>query len=84
GTAPSAAYGPLRRAGLTGAADLAAALAAEADRRPRDAFGRLADPSPDGYAWAWLAAATHLAGAERSLVAASWTATPSGATSAAP
>ncbi|MFE7183054.1 hypothetical protein [Streptomyces erythrochromogenes] len=84
GTAPLAAYGPLRRAGLTGAADLATALAAEADRRPRDAFGRLADPSPDGYAWAWLAAATHLAGAERSLVAASWTATPSGATSAAP
>ncbi|MFE5677081.1 hypothetical protein ACFQ7B_28450 [Streptomyces erythrochromogenes] len=84
GTAPLAAYGPLRRAGLTGAADLAAALAAEADRRPRDAFGRLADPSPDGYAWAWLAAATHLAGAERSLVAASWTATPSGATSPAP
>ncbi|MFE6909847.1 hypothetical protein [Streptomyces erythrochromogenes] len=84
GTAPLAAYGPLRRAGLTGAADLAVSLAAEADRRPRDAFGRLADPSPDGYAWAWLAAATHLAAAERSLVAASWTATPSGATSAAP
>ncbi|WP_046780036.1 SWIM zinc finger family protein [Streptomyces yangpuensis] len=78
GTAPQTAYGPLRRAGLTAAADLAAALAAEADRRPRDAFGRLADPSPDGYAWAWLAAATHLAAAERSLVAASWTAaTPS-------
>ncbi|MFD6109533.1 hypothetical protein ACFWG0_05400 [Streptomyces yangpuensis] len=84
GTAPQTAYGPLRRAGLTAAADLAAALAAEADRRPRDAFGRLADPSPDGYAWAWLAAATHLAAAERSLVAASWTAaTPSGATPAA-
>ncbi|MBZ9600008.1 SWIM zinc finger family protein [Streptomyces erythrochromogenes] len=77
GTAPQTAYGPLP-------ADLAAALAAEADRRPRDAFGRLADPSPDGYAWAWLAAATHLAAAERSLVAASWTAaTPSGATPAA-
>ncbi|MFD6230875.1 hypothetical protein ACFWFZ_29040 [Streptomyces sp. NPDC060232] len=84
GTAPLAAYGPLRRAGLTAAADLATALAAEADRRPRDAFGRLADPSPDGYAWAWLAAATHLAAAERSLVAASWTATPNGATPAAP
>ncbi|MEU6294234.1 hypothetical protein [Streptomyces erythrochromogenes] len=83
GTAPLAAYGPLRRAGLTGAADLAVSLAAEADRRSRDAFGRLADPSPDGYAWAWLAAATHLAAAERSLVAASWTATPNGATSAA-
>ncbi|MFG2340685.1 hypothetical protein [Streptomyces yangpuensis] len=83
GTAPQTAYGPLRRAGLTAAADLAAALAAEADRRPRDAFGRLADPSPDGYARAWLAAATHLAAAERFLVAASWTAaTPSGATPA--
>ncbi|MFD9522529.1 hypothetical protein [Streptomyces sp. NPDC059979] len=76
----SASYVPLRRAGFTAAVDLAAALAAEADRRPRDAFGRLADPSPDGYAWAWLAAATHLAAAERSLVAASWAATPIGAT----
>ncbi|MFJ3927692.1 hypothetical protein [Streptomyces sp. NPDC090022] len=76
GTASPAAYTPLRRAGLTVAADLATTLTAEADRRPRDAFGRLADPSPDGYAWAWLAAATHLAAAERSLVAASWTATP--------
>ncbi|WKV70243.1 SWIM zinc finger family protein [Streptomyces sp. PCS3-D2] len=84
GTAPPAAYGPLRRAGLTGAADLAAALAAEADRRPRDAFGRLADPSSDGYAWAWLAAATHLAAAERSLVAASWTAAPTASRPAAP
>ncbi|MFD9406379.1 hypothetical protein ACFWBN_05040 [Streptomyces sp. NPDC059989] len=72
GTEPLAAYGPLRRAGLTSAAELAAALAAEADRRPRDAFGRLADPSADAYAWAWLASATHLAAAERSLVAASW------------
>ncbi|WP_411103988.1 hypothetical protein [Streptomyces sp. cmx-4-9] len=71
-SAPRAAYGSLRRAGLTAAADLAEALAAEADRRPRDAFGRLADPAPDGYAWAWLAAATHLRAAERSLVAASW------------
>ncbi|MFD7256479.1 SWIM zinc finger family protein [Streptomyces sp. NPDC059874] len=72
--APQAAYGPLRRAGLTAAAELAAALVAEADRRPRDAFGRLADPSADGYARAWLAAATHLAAAERRLVAASWAA----------
>ncbi|MEV7520078.1 hypothetical protein [Streptomyces sp. NPDC091371] len=72
---PPTAYGPLRRAGLTAAADLAAALAAEADRRPRNAFGRLADPSADGYARAWLAAATHLAAAERLLVAASWAAT---------
>ncbi|APU43746.1 hypothetical protein [Streptomyces sp. TN58] len=84
GTAALAAHHPLRRAGFTAAADLATALAAEADRRPRDAFGRLADPSPDGYAWAWLAAATHLAAAERSLVAASWTATPNGATPPAP
>ncbi|MEU9160808.1 hypothetical protein AB0D29_11150 [Streptomyces sp. NPDC048424] len=80
GTAPLASFGPLRRAGLTAAAELSAALAAEADRRPRNAFGRLTDPSPDGYAWAWLAAATHLAAAERSLVAASWAAMPNGAT----
>ncbi|MFE5866378.1 hypothetical protein ACFQ77_38370 [Streptomyces virginiae] len=73
----AASYAPLRRAGLTAAAELAAALAAEADRRPRDVFGRLADPSPDGYAWAWLAAATHLAAAERCLIAASWAASPS-------
>ncbi|MEU7729277.1 hypothetical protein AB0B78_29180 [Streptomyces sp. NPDC040724] len=79
GTEPLASYGPLRRAGLTAAAELSAALAAEADRRPRNAFGRLTDPSPDGYAWAWLAAATHLAAAERSLVAASWAAIPNGA-----
>ncbi|OEJ34916.1 hypothetical protein [Streptomyces subrutilus] len=76
GAEPLAAYGPLRRAGLTGAADLAADLAAEADRRPRDAFGRLADPSAEGYAHAWLSTATHLAAAERSLVSASWAATP--------
>ncbi|MFD7630535.1 hypothetical protein ACFV7Q_31715 [Streptomyces sp. NPDC059851] len=72
GSEPQAAYGPLRRAGFTTAAELATALAAEADRRPRDAFGRLTDPSADGYARAWLSAATHLAAAERSLVAASW------------
>jgi hypothetical protein len=63
---------PLRRAGLVGAARLAQALTAEADRRPRDSFGRLIDPSADGYARAWLASAVHLAVAERSLVAASW------------
>ncbi|MFI6144937.1 hypothetical protein [Streptomyces sp. NPDC051109] len=72
GAEPRAAYGPLRRAGFTAAAELAAALAAEADHRPRDPFGRLANPSPDAYAQAWLATATHLAAAERSLVAASW------------
>ncbi|MFE6844905.1 hypothetical protein [Streptomyces sp. NPDC057686] len=69
---PLTSYGPLRRAGFTAAAELATALAAEADRRPRDSFGRMTDPSPDAYAWAWLAASTHLAAAERSLVAASW------------
>ncbi|WP_030712305.1 SWIM zinc finger family protein [Streptomyces sp. NRRL F-2580] len=84
GTAPLASFGPLRRAGLTAAAELSAALAAEADRRPRNAFGRLTDPSPDGYAWAWLAAATHLAAAERSLVAASWAVTPNGTMPTAP
>ncbi|WP_420078199.1 hypothetical protein ACN6AT_02160 [Streptomyces sp. JL4002] len=84
GTAPRTAYGLLHRAGLGAAADLATALAAEADRRPRDVFGRLADPSPDGYAWAWLAAATHLAAAERCLVAASWTPSPEAAALAAP
>ncbi|MFD3780907.1 hypothetical protein [Streptomyces sp. NPDC058612] len=69
-------YGPLRRAGFTAAADCAAALATEADRRPRDAFGRLGDPSAEGYARAWLAAAAHLSAAERHLVAASWASPP--------
>ncbi|WP_432122467.1 hypothetical protein [Streptomyces sp. S1] len=72
GTDAAALLAPLRRAGLGGAAQLAAALTAEADRRPRDAFGRLTDASADGYARAWLASAVHLAAAERSLVAASW------------
>ncbi|WP_030758962.1 hypothetical protein [Streptomyces griseus] len=63
---------PLGRAGLTVAADLAEALAAEADRRPRDSFGRLKDASSDAYARAWLASAVHLHAAERSLVTASW------------
>ncbi|MFJ1865164.1 hypothetical protein ACIOD1_11075 [Streptomyces sp. NPDC088097] len=67
-----AAYGPLRRAGFAAAADLASALVLEADRRPRDVFGRLVDATADGYAWAWLAAAAHLGAAQRSLVAASW------------
>ncbi len=35
-------------------------------------FGRLTDPGTDRYAWAWLAAATHLAATERALVQASW------------
>ncbi|MEU3607943.1 hypothetical protein AB0E83_21210 [Streptomyces sp. NPDC035033] len=63
---------PMRRAGLTGAADLAERLAAEADRRPRDSFGRLTDASSDAYARAWLASAVHLDAAERFLVTASW------------
>ncbi|MFC6017889.1 hypothetical protein ACFP2T_16940 [Plantactinospora solaniradicis] len=64
---------PLRRAGFAVAAQLASALGAESDRHGRDAFGRLTDPDPDRYAWAWVAAATHLAVAERELVRASWT-----------
>ncbi|MFF1556071.1 hypothetical protein [Streptomyces sp. NPDC058279] len=72
GAGPLAADGPLRRAGFTTAAELTAIVATEADRRDRDGFGRLIDPSPEHYAWAWLAAATHLTAARRSLVAASW------------
>ncbi|ACZ86803.1 SWIM zinc finger family protein [Streptosporangium roseum] len=63
---------PLRRAGFEAAAELAAALTAEADRRSRDVFGRSTDSGPDGYAWAWLAAAIHLAAADQALVRASW------------
>ena len=62
----------LRRSGLHAAADRAAALAAEADRRSRDVFGRLTDPDPHRYAQAWLAAGLHLAATERALVRASW------------
>ncbi|MEU3059599.1 hypothetical protein [Streptomyces subrutilus] len=72
GDADPAGRRMLCRAGFTAAADRAGALAAEADRRPRDVFGRLTDPSAEPYAWAWLAAATHLAAAEHLLVAASW------------
>ncbi|MFF8600037.1 hypothetical protein ACF065_25255 [Streptomyces sp. NPDC015232] len=72
GTDAAALAARLTRAGLGGAADLARALTSEAGRRPRDAFGRLTDPSADAYARAWLASAVHLAAAERSLVAASW------------
>ncbi|MFG1777825.1 hypothetical protein ACGFIG_15510 [Micromonospora sp. NPDC049048] len=70
--------GPLRRAGFTTAAAVAAGLADESDRRGRDAFGRLTDPDPDRYAWAWLAATAHLAAAERELIRSSWTAPPLG------
>ncbi|MFF0861265.1 hypothetical protein ACFYUV_05910 [Nonomuraea sp. NPDC003560] len=66
----------LRRAGFRTAADLAVALADEADRRERDVFGRPAEADPDGYARAWLTAATHLAATERALVRTSWQATP--------
>lgn len=69
---PETAFIPLRTAGFHTAAVLATALAAEADRRDRDAFGRLTDPGTDRYARAWLAAAAHLAGTERALVLASW------------
>ncbi|WP_214411288.1 SWIM zinc finger family protein [Sphaerisporangium fuscum] len=62
----------LRRAGFATAARLATAFTAEADRRGRDVFGRLTDPGADGYAWAWLAAAVHLAATEHALVRASW------------
>lgn len=72
GTDTAALVARLTRAGLGGAGHLAQALTTEADRRPRDAFGRLTDASADGYARAWLASAVHLAAAERTLVAASW------------
>jgi hypothetical protein len=62
----------LRRAGFETAADLVDALTAEADRRTRDVFGRLADSGGDRYAWTWLAAAVHLTATERALVRASW------------
>ncbi|WP_329342814.1 SWIM zinc finger family protein [Streptomyces sp. NBC_00663] len=62
----------LRRSGFRTAADLADALAAQADRRSRDAFGRTHQSDPDGYARAWLAAAVYLTGTERALVEATW------------
>ncbi|MEU9318164.1 hypothetical protein [Streptomyces sp. NPDC048295] len=72
GTDAASLSARLTRAGLGRAAHLAQALTTEAGRRPRDAFGRLTDPSADAYTRAWLASAVHLAAAERSLVAASW------------
>ncbi|MFF4618351.1 SWIM zinc finger family protein [Nonomuraea jabiensis] len=65
-------YAQLRAAGFQAAADLVTGLAAEADRRSRDVFGRLTDTGPDRYAWAWVAAATHLAATERAMIHASW------------
>lgn len=62
----------LRRSGFQAAADLAAALTAEADRRTRDVFGRIDEPDPDRYARAWFAAAVYLSATERALVRATW------------
>ncbi|MDC2956696.1 SWIM zinc finger family protein [Streptomyces gilvifuscus] len=62
----------LRRSGFRTAADLADALAAEADRRGRDVFGRTQQVDPDGYARVWLSAAVYLSGTERALVEATW------------
>ncbi|MFF4082698.1 hypothetical protein ACFYZN_25290 [Streptomyces sp. NPDC001777] len=72
GTDTASLLARLTRAELGVAAHLAQALTTEADCRPRDPFGRLTDPPADAYARAWLASAVHLAAAERSLVAASW------------
>ncbi|MFD8305112.1 hypothetical protein ACFV29_22625 [Streptomyces sp. NPDC059690] len=62
----------LRRSGFRTAADLADALAAEADRRGRDVFGRTRQADPDAYARVWLSAAVYLSGTERALVEATW------------
>ncbi|MFJ3669549.1 hypothetical protein ACIPSE_24150 [Streptomyces sp. NPDC090106] len=62
----------LRRSGFRTAAALAESLAAEADRRDRDVFGRTREADPEGYARAWLAAAVYLSGTERALVEATW------------
>ncbi|MET7694297.1 hypothetical protein ABZT06_41145 [Streptomyces sp. NPDC005483] len=62
----------LRHSGFRTAADLAEALAAEADRRGRDVFGRTQQADPDGYARVWLSAAVYLSGTERALVEATW------------
>ncbi|GLP68913.1 hypothetical protein TUSST3_55360 [Streptomyces sp. TUS-ST3] len=66
----------LRRSGFRTAADLAEALAAEADRRGRDVFGRTRQADPDAYARVWLSAAVYLSGTERALVEATWQPTP--------
>ncbi|BFV61065.1 SWIM zinc finger family protein [Kitasatospora sp. CMC57] len=62
----------LARTGFHSAAALTTALAATADRRGRDVFGRLEDGGADEYATSWLAAAVHLTAAERELVRATW------------
>ncbi|MES5820636.1 hypothetical protein [Streptomyces sp. RG80] len=66
----------LRRSGFRAAAELAEALAAEADRRERDVFGRTQESDPDAYARKWLAAAVYLSGTERALVEATWQPSP--------
>lgn len=68
----AAAAAALRRSGFRTAADLADALATEADRRGRDVFGRTQQADPEAYARAWLAAAVYLSGTERALVQATW------------
>jgi SWIM zinc finger len=73
---PHAATAPLRRAGFGAAAALATALTAEADRRGRDVFGRLADPSPDAFATAWLTTAIHLTATEQALIHNTWQPAP--------
>ncbi|MGV9316498.1 hypothetical protein ACWDR0_30575 [Streptomyces sp. NPDC003691] len=62
----------LRRVGFRTAAELLTELAAEADRRGRDVFGRTEEADPGAYARAWLAAAVYLTGTERALVRATW------------
>jgi hypothetical protein len=68
----ASAAAALRRSGFATAADLADALAAEADRRSRDVFGRTQQADPDGYARVWLSAAVYLSGTERALVESTW------------
>lgn len=62
----------LRRTRFQVAAELTTTLTTEADRRARDAFGRLSDADPDAYAWAWLNTAVHLAATERTLIQSTW------------
>ncbi|MCM2388542.1 hypothetical protein [Streptomyces albipurpureus] len=55
----------------TGALCARALLGAAAERR-HDALGRLLPADPDGFATAWLAAATYVSAAVRSLLPAAW------------
>ncbi|MCD0451534.1 hypothetical protein LO762_20375 [Actinocorallia sp. API 0066] len=66
----------LRATGFPTAASLALTLTAEADRRPRDPFGRLTDPTPTPFAQAWLTAALHLHTTEHTLISTTWLPTP--------